>query len=66
MTHYNLHILQILNEYEMPAAVREYFPGGWYMNDKEDRPLFILRYKTSIELINMQDTPHEYVFADWE
>ena len=34
---------KILNEYEMPQVVKEYFPGGWYMNDKEDRPLFILR-----------------------
>ena len=34
---------KILNEYEMPPVVKEYFPGGWYMNDKEDRPLFILR-----------------------
>ena len=34
---------KILLEYELPAVVKEYFPGGWHMHDKEGRPLFILR-----------------------
>ena len=34
---------KILSEYEMPQVVKEYFPGGWYMHDKEDRPVFVLR-----------------------
>ena len=27
----------------MPEAVKKYFPGGWHLNDVEERPLFILR-----------------------
>ena len=34
---------KILSEYESPQVVKEYFPGGWYHQDKEGRPLFILR-----------------------
>ena len=32
-----------MSEYEKPAVVKEYFPGGWHHEDKEGRPLFILR-----------------------
>ena len=35
--------MQILSEYEKPPVVREFFPGGWHHEDKEGRPLFILR-----------------------
>ena len=35
--------MQILSEYEKPPVVKEYFPGGWHHEDKEGRPLFILR-----------------------
>jgi hypothetical protein len=34
---------KILNEYEKPPVVKDYFPGGWHHQDKEGRPLFILR-----------------------
>ncbi len=34
---------KILSEYELPPVVKDYFPGGWHMHDKEGRPLFILR-----------------------
>ena len=34
---------KILNEYEMPRVIKDYFPGGWHHCDKEGRPLFILR-----------------------
>ena len=35
---------KILLEYELPPVVKDYFPGGWHMHDKEGRPTFILRY----------------------
>ena len=34
---------KILSEYELPAVVKDYFPGGWHLHDREGRPLFILR-----------------------
>jgi len=34
---------KILSEYQVPAVVRDYFPGGWYHQDKEGRPVFHLR-----------------------
>jgi hypothetical protein len=34
---------KILSEYELPEVVKKYFPGGWHLNDVEERPLFILR-----------------------
>ncbi|CAG7668652.1 unnamed protein product [Allacma fusca] len=34
---------KILSEYEMPQVVRDLFPGGWHFNDKDGRPLYILR-----------------------
>ncbi|KAG5313219.1 RETM protein, partial [Pseudoatta argentina] len=34
---------KILNEYEMPQVIKDYFPGGWHHFDKDGRPLYILR-----------------------
>ena len=34
---------KILSEYELPEVVKKYFPGGWHLNDREERPLLILR-----------------------
>ena len=34
---------KILSEYQLPEAVRKFFPGGWHLHDNEERPLFILR-----------------------
>ncbi|XP_051173287.1 protein real-time [Leptopilina boulardi] len=34
---------KLLDEYEMPQVVKDYFPGGWHHFDKEGRPLYILR-----------------------
>jgi len=34
---------KILLEYQVPAVVRDYFPGGWFHLDKEGRPVFHLR-----------------------
>ena len=34
---------KILSEYELPPVVKDYFPGGWHLHDKEGRPTFILR-----------------------
>ncbi|XP_011506349.1 PREDICTED: protein real-time [Ceratosolen solmsi marchali] len=34
---------KLLEEYEAPQVVKDYFPGGWHHIDKEGRPLYILR-----------------------
>eukprot|EP00092_Neocalanus_flemingeri_P014563 GFUD01015712.1.p1 GENE.GFUD01015712.1~~GFUD01015712.1.p1 ORF type:complete len:748 (+),score=196.06 GFUD01015712.1:565-2808(+) len=34
---------KILSEYQEPAAIKDYFPGGWYHYDMEGRPVFLLR-----------------------
>ncbi|XP_031778473.1 protein real-time isoform X2 [Nasonia vitripennis] len=34
---------KLLEEYEAPQVVKDYFPGGWHHFDKEGRPLYILR-----------------------
>ncbi|GAB1868948.1 Protein real-time [Camponotus japonicus] len=34
---------KLLDEYEMPRVVKDYFPGGWHHFDKDERPLYILR-----------------------
>ncbi|XP_020290498.1 protein real-time isoform X2 [Pseudomyrmex gracilis] len=34
---------KLLDEYEMPQVVKDYFPGGWHHFDKDGRPLYILR-----------------------
>ncbi|XP_023332657.1 SEC14-like protein 1 [Eurytemora carolleeae] len=34
---------KILSEYQVPAVVRNYFPGGWFHYDKDGRPVFHLR-----------------------
>jgi len=34
---------KVLSEYEIPQVVRDHFPGGWHYNDKDGRPLYILR-----------------------
>ena len=34
---------KILHEFEPPPVLVKYFPGSWHHNDKEGRPLFILR-----------------------
>lgn len=34
---------KLLDEYEMPQVVKDYFPGGWHHFDKDERPLYILR-----------------------
>lgn len=34
---------KILSEYQVPAAVHDHFPGGWYHMDKEGRPVYHLR-----------------------
>lgn len=34
---------KILSEYQEPPVVKEYFPGGWHLHDKEGRPVFLLR-----------------------
>uniref|UniRef100_T1IZ80 CRAL-TRIO domain-containing protein n=1 Tax=Strigamia maritima TaxID=126957 RepID=T1IZ80_STRMM len=34
---------RILNTYDAPRVVKDYFPGGWHQYDKAGRPLFILR-----------------------
>jgi hypothetical protein len=28
---------------QVPAVVRDYFPGGWHHHDREGRPVFLLR-----------------------
>lgn len=34
---------KLLEEYEVPQVVKDYFPGGWHHFDKDGRPLYILR-----------------------
>lgn len=34
---------KILLEYQIPAVVRDYFPGGWFHMDKDGRPVFHMR-----------------------
>ena len=34
---------KIFSDYQLPKVIRRYFPGGWHLNDNEERPLFILR-----------------------
>ncbi|MFH4976530.1 hypothetical protein AB6A40_003239 [Gnathostoma spinigerum] len=34
---------KILEEFEPPAVFAQYFPGCWHHNDRQGRPLFILR-----------------------
>ncbi|EFN74781.1 Protein real-time [Camponotus floridanus] len=34
---------KLLDEYETPQVVKDYFPGGWHHFDKDERPLYILR-----------------------
>ena len=34
---------KILESYEFPQVVKEYFPGSWHHHDKEGRPVFVLR-----------------------
>ncbi|XP_031833337.1 real-time isoform X2 [Nomia melanderi] len=34
---------KLLEEYELPQVVKDYFPGGWHHFDKDGRPLYILR-----------------------
>lgn len=34
---------KILLEYQIPAVVRDYFPGGWFHSDREGRPVYHLR-----------------------
>lgn len=34
---------KLLDEYEIPQVIKDYFPGGWHHFDKDGRPLYILR-----------------------
>jgi len=34
---------KILSEYQVPAVIKQYFPGGWHHHDKEGRPVFLFR-----------------------
>lgn len=34
---------KILSEYELPTVITDYFPGGWHHEDKDGRPMYILR-----------------------
>eukprot|EP00090_Calanus_glacialis_P033491 TRINITY_DN5564_c0_g1_i1.p1 TRINITY_DN5564_c0_g1~~TRINITY_DN5564_c0_g1_i1.p1 ORF type:complete len:748 (-),score=209.54 TRINITY_DN5564_c0_g1_i1:285-2528(-) len=34
---------KILFEYQEPAVIKDYFPGGWHHYDMEGRPVFVLR-----------------------
>ncbi|XP_043788233.1 protein real-time isoform X1 [Apis laboriosa] len=34
---------KLLEEYEVPQVVKDYFPGGWHYFDKDGQPLYILR-----------------------
>ncbi|XP_076764720.1 protein real-time-like isoform X2 [Xylocopa sonorina] len=34
---------KLLEEYDAPQVVKDYFPGGWHHFDKDGRPLYILR-----------------------
>ncbi|XP_071547892.1 SEC14-like protein 1 isoform X2 [Panulirus ornatus] len=34
---------KMMSEYQVPQVVKDYFPGGWHHQDKEGRPLYLLR-----------------------
>jgi len=34
---------KILSDYQEPACIKDYFPGGWHHYDMEGRPVFVLR-----------------------
>ncbi|XP_017767574.1 PREDICTED: protein real-time isoform X3 [Eufriesea mexicana] len=34
---------KLLEEYDVPQVVKDYFPGGWHHFDKDGQPLYILR-----------------------
>ncbi|XP_046605999.1 protein real-time [Neodiprion virginianus] len=34
---------KLLDDYEAPQVVKDYFPGGWHHFDKDGRPLYVLR-----------------------
>ncbi|XP_045122663.1 SEC14-like protein 1 isoform X10 [Portunus trituberculatus] len=34
---------KMMNEYQVPSVIQDYFPGGWHYYDKECRPLYLLR-----------------------
>lgn len=34
---------RLLEEYQVPQVVKDYFPGGWHHFDKDGRPLYILK-----------------------
>jgi len=34
---------KILSEYQVPAVIKQYFPGGWHHEDREGRPVFLFR-----------------------
>ncbi|CAB0040822.1 unnamed protein product [Trichogramma brassicae] len=34
---------KLLEEYEVPQVVKDYFPCGWHHFDSEGRPLCVLR-----------------------
>uniref|UniRef100_A0AAF5PGN5 CRAL-TRIO domain-containing protein n=2 Tax=Wuchereria bancrofti TaxID=6293 RepID=A0AAF5PGN5_WUCBA len=34
---------KILQEFEAPSILKQFFPGCWHHNDKEGRPVFVLR-----------------------
>ncbi|RZF36589.1 hypothetical protein LSTR_LSTR010700 [Laodelphax striatellus] len=34
---------RILQEYQTPQVVSDYFPGGWHHHDQDGRPLYVLR-----------------------
>nr|XP_045585059.1 SEC14-like protein 1 isoform X3 [Procambarus clarkii] len=34
---------KMMSEYQAPQVVKDYFPGGWHHQDKEGRPLYLLR-----------------------
>ncbi|KAG7199884.1 hypothetical protein KM043_014330 [Ampulex compressa] len=34
---------KLLDDYEVPQVIKDYFPGGWHHFDKDGRPLYILR-----------------------
>ncbi|XP_068205744.1 SEC14-like protein 1 isoform X4 [Palaemon carinicauda] len=34
---------KLMAEYQEPQVVKDYFPGGWHQQDKEGRPLYLLR-----------------------
>ena len=34
---------RLLEEYQVPHVIKDYFPGGWHHFDKDGRPLYILK-----------------------